>query len=128
MANDFGALGSALYTLLDNASTAPVYNLVAPQGTAWPYVIFQRQDAQDEYTFNSTGIGADYVVKVVGKDLHPTGLERMYDGIHAYLAVTGMTVSGYTLLRMERQASIEYRDPDMFWHVGGLYRIEIWEA
>ncbi len=128
MANDFGALGSALYTLLDNASTAPVYNLVAPQGTVWPYVVFQRQDAQDEHTFDSAGVNADYVVKVVGKDQFPTALERMYDGIHAVIDGAGMPVTGYNLLRMERQTTIEYRDTDMFWHVGGLYRVEIWEA
>jgi hypothetical protein len=40
----------------------------------------------------------------------------------------GMPVTGYNLLRMERQTTIEYRDTDMFWHVGGLYRVEIWEA
>lgn len=125
---DFSALGSAIYTLVDNAATVPVYNAWAPQGSAWPYVIVQRQDAQDEHTFSSQGVAADYLVKVVSKDYWPTAAERMYDAINASIDGHGGSVTGYNLLRFERQSTIEYRDPDNYWHVGGLYRVEVWEV
>ncbi len=133
MANDFAALGSAIYTMIDNATTVPVFNTLAPQGSAWPYVVFQRQDARDEFTFRGRGVLADYVIKVVGRvadnNPSPAPIERIYDRIHgSIVAGSAMAVSGYTLLRMQRQATIEYRDPEMLWHVGGLYQVEIWEA
>lgn len=131
--NDFGALGSAIHTLVSGALAAgglglPAYYAVAPQGTQPPYVIWQRQDGRDEYTFTSGGLNADYVVKVVSKDTWPTGAQRTYDALHGRIQGGGtVTVSGGRLLRFERRATVEYRDPGQFWHVGGLYRVEVWE-
>jgi hypothetical protein len=125
---DFGALGSALYTLVDGATTLPVHYALAPQGQPQPYVIVQRQDGRDEHTFTSKGLTADYVVKVVAKDQWPTAAQRTYDAIHNQIEGGGtVAVSGYNLLRFERQTTIEYQDPGQFWHVGGLYRVEVWE-
>lgn len=125
---DFGALGSALYSLIEGATSLPVFYAKARQGQQPPYVIYQRQDGRDEHTFNSQGVNADYVVKVVSRDTWPTGGQRAYDGIHAQIEGGGtIVVNGYTLLRMERRATIEYQDPGEFWHVGGLYRVEVWE-
>jgi hypothetical protein len=114
--------------LVDGATALPVFYARAPQGTQPPYVIFQRQDGRDEHTFNSKGLNADYVVKVVSKDMWPTGAQRAYDAIHGMIEGGGtVVVSGFNLLRFERQATIEYQDPGQFWHVGGLYRVEVWE-
>ncbi len=128
MASSFSALGSALYMLVDAATTTPVYYGLAPQGQPQPYVIVQRQEGRDEHTFSSQGVSADYVVKVVSREASPTPAQRQYDAIHAQIEGGGtVTVSGYNLLRFERQATIEYQDPGQFWHVGGLYRVEVWE-
>lgn len=128
MASSFSALGSALYTLVDAATTTPVYYGLAPQGTPPPYIILQRQEGRDERTFTGRGVSADYVVKVVSRDSWPTPAQRQYDAIHAQIENGGtVAVSGYNLLRFERQATIEYQDPGQFWHVGGLYRVEVWE-
>lgn len=128
MANDFGALGSALYQLVDGATSLPVYYAMAPQNTPTPYVILQRQAGRDDHTFTSKGIATDYVVKVVGREQWPTGLQRQYDAIHGQVEGGGtVAVNGYNLLRFERQVTIEYQDPGQFWHVGGLYRVEVWE-
>lgn len=123
------ALGSAVYALVDGATTLPAYYATGPQGTAHPYVIVQRQAGRDEHTFNSQGFNADYAVKVVSRDQWPTGATRSYDSLHGGIEGGGtVAVSGYKLLRFERQTTIEYRDPDGYWHVGGIYRAEIWEA
>ena len=39
-----------------------------------------------------------------------------------------VTVTGYNLLRFERQTTIQYQEPAGFWHVGGLYSVQVWEA
>lgn len=128
MANSFTALGSALYQLVDSATTIPVYYALAPQGTVPPYVILQRQEGRDERTFTGTGVSADYVVKVVSREQWPTPAQKVYDAIHGQIEGGGtVAVSGYNLLRFQRQATIEYQDPGQFWHVGGLYRLEVWE-
>lgn len=127
MAHDYGALGSAMYRLVDSATTLPVYGERAPQGTVTPYVIFTLQDLQDQRTFTSHGITADYVVKVVSSDYWPGSALAQYDAIHAAIE-NGGSISGYTLTRMERQSSIMYREPAGFWHVGGLYQVEGWEV
>lgn len=125
---DLGAVGSALYTLVDGATTLPAYYGLAPQGQPHPYVIVQRQTGRDEHTFTGRGVAAEYVVKVVTRDTWPTGAQRAYDGIHGQIEGGGtVAVSGFHLLRFERQSTIEYQDPGQFWHVGGLYRVEVWE-
>ena len=123
------ALGSAVYALVDGATSTPVYYATGPQGTAHPYVIGQRQDGRDERTFAGQGFNADYVIKAVSRDQWPTGALRIYEGVHGSIDGGGTAVvSGYKLLRFERQSTVEYRDPDGYWHVGGIYRAEIWEA
>ena len=125
---DLGALGTAIYTLVDAATTLSVFYGLAPQGQPHPYVIVQRQVGADEHTFNSKGLDADYVVKVVTKDGWPTGAQRAYDAIHGQIEGGGtVTVSVYHLLRLERRSTIEYQDPGQFWHGCGLYRTEVCE-
>lgn len=127
------AIGSAMYTLLDSATSLPVYNERAPQGTVTPYVIFNRQDARDTYTMSGKpSINADYVVKVVSADYGPTAAQSAYDSLHGSINHGGtVTVNGYTLTHFERQSTIQYQEPITgggFWHVGGIYRVQVWEA
>ncbi len=129
------AIGSALYKLIDGATTLSVYNERAPQGSVTPYVVFQRQDARDAYTFgNKASINADYVVKVVSSDYGPTSAQAAYETVHTGINHGGtatVTVNGYTLTHLERQATIQYQEPAAnggFWHIGGIYRVEVWEA
>lgn len=127
------AIGSALNTLLDASTNLNVYNERAPQGSVTPYVIFNRQDARDSYTFGrKASIDADYVVKVVSSDYGPTGAQVAYESLHGSIQFGGtVTVNGYTLTHFERQATIQYQEPVAtggFWHVGGIYRIQVWEA
>lgn len=123
---DYLALGSALYTALDTASTVNVYYALAPQGSATPYCIFQRQTGVHEYTFGtSETVSTDYVVKVVSNRTWAGEAQTIYDGIHTTFNDSVLTVTGYQALRCRRNATIEYRDPDGFWHVGGIYRVDV---
>ena len=71
MATPHAALGSAIATAL-SGGTVGVFDTLAVQGGTPPYVIFQAQSAGDhEYTFSSTGLRADYVVKVLSNRTWP---------------------------------------------------------
>lgn len=126
--SDFAALGSAIRSQLGTAFGASVYYALKPQGVGvYPVIIFQRQSALDGYTFGPNGdeVSADYVVKVVGQDAYPTQLYGLYGSVHAKLQDASLSVTGWTALRCARQSTIEYRDGDGYWHVGGVYRIDL---
>ena len=128
----FSALGSALYTAIGTAigtvTPMAVYESLAPQGSVFPYTLFTQQVARDEYTFTSRGVSASYQVKVVSNRQFASEARTAYDRLHANLQDAPLTVTGYNLLRMRRETTIQYQDPDRFWHVGGIYRIDIEEA
>lgn len=127
--SDFAAIGSALYSRLGTALGGSVYYALGPQNaTSYPCVIMQRQAAVDGYTFgaaNNADVSADYAVKAVGYGLWPTSLYALYGSAHARVNQVALTVTGWTALRCERRSTFEYRDQDGYWHVGGVYRIDI---
>jgi len=126
MATDFQAIGSALYSALGGTAGTAFYGL-APQGQAPPYVTLQRQSANDEYTFDGNGVSADYLVTAISNREWP-GAEAYprYATAHALLQGTQLAVTGYQALRCQRTNTVEYRDQQGYWHVGGVYRIDIW--
>lgn len=135
MTNPAASLGSAVYGVLNAAGTVSVYNTLAPQSATPPYCVFQVQNAGvDEYTFgtaNTTVItSADYLVQVLSNRVWPGEAAEVYTHIHAAMqdAAPGTLLPGYTLLRCRRASSIQFRDPDGYWHVGGVYRIDVQQS
>jgi len=124
----FTALGSALYGAIDAATPLPVYQGIAPQGGAPPYVIFNRQTGRDEYTFSSRGVSATYQVKVLSNRQFSGEAQAAYDSLHEGLQDAVLSVAGYTVRRVRREATVEYMDADRFWHVGGIYRVDVDEV
>lgn len=127
MANDFAAIGSALYSTL-SAGSVSVYYGVAPQGAVPPYCTFSRQSGLDEYTFTDSGVTTDYVVKVFSNRVWPGEAILTYGTIHALLNNKQLSLAGFTGLRCRRMTTIEFRDPEGFWNVGGVYRIDVWQS
>lgn len=126
MATDFAVLGSAIYSALGGTAATPrAFYGVAPQGQPYPVTTINRQAAVDVYTFTSSEVSADYVVKVVSNRQWPGEAYAAYGTVHAALHGATLSVPGFTPLRCERQYTIEYQDSDRFWHVGGIYRVEI---
>lgn len=143
MANEFEAMGSALYGALGTiqytyrtngtattTGTLPTWDTMSLQGTALPYLIYQLQDSLDLYTFGTKhGESADYLVKVVSNRQTPSYQAfAIYDRAHAVLQDAPLTIAGGYPLRVRRTSRIQYQDSDKFWHVGGIYRIDSWEA
>lgn len=128
MANPHAALGSAITSAL-SGGTVSVYDTLAVQGGTPPYAIFQAQNpGEDEYTFTSSGMRADYVLKILSNRTWPGEAQQVYSHLHALLQNAALTVAGYSVLRCRRTSSIKFRDEDGFWHVGGLYRIDLHET
>ncbi len=106
-------------------ATGGVWNTLAPQGTATPYVLYQQTSEIWAYPFGGTIVESVYTVKAVSDQLSPAlggsidarVLERMQNGT--------IGVSGWTLARCAREQSVFYREGDSpaYWHVGGRYRI-----
>lgn len=146
MTNSFSALGSALYSRLGTVSytyntngtatatgTLGTYYALAPQNTNPPYVIVQMASALDDYTFgtatNKHGESMDYIVKVISDRYGPTAQAYgIYGQVHDALQDAPLSVAGNQLLRCRRTSRIEYMDSEKYWHVGGLYRIDVWET
>lgn len=129
MINDFAAFGSAIYNRLSLQGTLGIYNTLAPQGSAAPYVIFQRQAAVDEHTFgDGKGIVTDYVVKVISSHKLIGEAQSLYGPVHTAIEDAPLSATGLNFIRCRRTSTLSYRDPDGYWHVGGIYRIEAWAS
>lgn len=120
---DFLAIGSALHTAC--GTTTPVYYGRIPQGSALPAIIINRQAAIDDRNWDDVLTSCDYQVKAVSFRGWPQEAAAAYEAVHAALDGTVLSVAGYTALRCERTSTIEYEDSGGYWHVGGLYRIEV---
>ncbi len=125
--NAFTALGSALFAACGSATSLSVYQGLAPQGGSVPYAVFNMQTNQDQYTFNTRGLSATYQVKVVSNQYWASSAQTAYDAMHQKLQDAALNVTGYYVQRMRRESMIMYQDPDNFWHVGGIYRIDLQE-
>ena len=130
MANEFSAIGSAIYARIGTAVSVSVYQNQAPQGGTPPYCIYQQQAATEEYVFgngSNSMVDADYVVKVVSNRHWPTEAMQIYDGsVHPRIQAAPLSVAGHALMFCVRVRLIPpYQDSDMFWHVGGMYRITV---
>lgn len=143
MANEFQAMGSALYGRLGTvqytyygSGTVPTtgtlgcYDTVALQQSPLPYVVYQLQDSLALYTFGpKSGESADYAVKVVSNRQTPSAQAyAIYDQLHEELQDAVLVIAGSYPLRCRRTSRFAYPDSDQFWHVGGIYRIDKWEA
>lgn len=129
--SDFSAIASALYSKLGGTAGTVYYALAPVQAgsASVPYVIFERSSGSDEYWFaGAHHVRTEYVVKAVSNRQWPSEAQDMYEDAHAKIQQQGLSVTGYNALRCERTATLEYRDPDGYWHVGGVYRIEVGDS
>ncbi len=143
MANDYAAMGSAIYGRLGTVQytyqtngtatttgTLPTRDTQVKQGTNPPYVIYQMQDSLDMYTFGTvSGESADYLVKVVSDREFPSMQAfAIADTIHANMQDAPLSITGGYTLRCRRISRVQYQDGDRYWHVGGIYRVDRWNT
>lgn len=131
----YGRMGTVAYTYLTNGTvpttgTVGLYDTLAPQTNTPPYVIYQLQDSLDTYTFDAnSGESADYLLKVVSDRLDPTMQAfAIYDQAHNHFQDAPLSIAGGYLLRCRRIGRVQYQDTSKYWHVGGIYRLDVWES
>lgn len=129
------ALNSRLTADLGTAGTlgtlgiTGVYRMQAPQGSVEPYVVYQQLAGVDSYTFNARDARSlVYLVKVV--DVGPSGLRaaQAAERIDVLLTDKGLSLSGFTNLRLRRESDVEYTEVDngkTYQHYGALFRVDV---
>ena len=132
----FTAMGSALYTKLaaGTALTAKlggtaIYDTLAPQGTATPFVIFFQSAGGDDNTSPRRARSLVYTVKAVSSagQLAAGEIDDLVDDL---LHEQCRTVTGWGNYWRARVSDVAYAEESggvLFWHRGGQYRIRIAE-
>ena len=128
MLHPFATIGSALATRLGSAATIPVYQDLSVQGSAPPYAVYSYQTGVDLYTWDGSETQAEYQVKVVSNRENSAEATLLYTSLHTALQDAPLSMpGGVSLLRCRRVTPIKYQDARRFWHVGGIYRVDIIE-
>lgn len=127
-----GRLGTVLYSYRGGGTamisgSVGVYNTLAVQQTTTPYLVFQLQSGIDDYAFgDKREESLDYVVKAVSVRSYPSHeANPIYETAHDALQDAPISVAGYGVMRVRRTSRVRYRDSQGYWHVGGLYRIDL---
>lgn len=125
------AFETGLYTKLNvsaitTLATGGVWNKLAPQGTALPYVIFQWQGGGDRNVTPSRERDLVYTVKAVAADA--AAAEAIDAEIDTLLHGGTLTVSGWTNFLSRREGDVNYSESPAgasVYHVGAMYRFRI---
>lgn len=123
----FGTLtaGTTVTGLLSGA--ASVYDRVAPEGAAFPFVVFNQQ-ASDVENLDAND-RESYYVQVQG--VTTTGFKDSWTialAADALLHDRTLIVSGYTVIWQKRTARVEYAEvtgEGNYYHAGGIYQFRI---
>jgi len=122
----FSVIGSAIAGYLGTAGTVPVYQDLATQGAEPPYVIYSFQSGPDVYVWAGEEVQTEYQVKVVSNRENSAEATRLYKTTHEALQDAPLALpGGVSLLRCRRSALVKYQDSKRFWHVGGIYRVDV---
>lgn len=132
MANLRPNLDAALFTVLNvssltNLATGGVFNSIAPQDTAPPYVVYQSfSKVDDYYAFSKRGGDALYMVKAVTQTPWPKDAATIDSQIDTLLQDATLSITGFTQFVCRRESDIylvENVGGEVYQHQGGMYRI-----
>lgn len=123
-------LEQALYSTIEaalGAGASGVFQDVAPEGQAFPFVVFQLVAAPDTYTFKAR-VKTEYVyqVSVWDQGNDKTRANQLAAEIEAALNDQPLAVSGHMQTRRDDAFSFSQRDAGLAYvQVGGNYRITV---
>lgn len=118
----------ALVALLFSASS--VYHFFAPQGTEFPYVVFNTQTPSTPVRTLSRVAYENIVYQVQGvtKDPSAAGCGDIATQIDAAMSAAPLTVAGFQHMRCTRESDVDYVevvDGVRYNHRGALYRVQV---
>lgn len=140
MATGMNAFGAALYSKLSNTAaltsllsggtaSPSVYEIMAPQSSDPPYVVFQAQAPSTPQRTLSGGTAYEnalYTVKGVTESWSAASAGTIADKIDAALDNAALTVTGYTHMTCHRVQNVDYVEVvegKRFNHRGAVYRL-----
>jgi hypothetical protein len=106
-----------------------IYEGVAPQGTAYPFVVFQTLSTLD---YKPAAGGArvwtacEIMVKVIVEGESYSPASAAYDRIDALIKRATGTIAGGTIIASTRESALAYGEESNgkhYRHLGGTYRI-----
>lgn len=114
MSDKSGALQAALYTAIDAATTANVYDHVpdAADDSVFPYVTLNDLQAIDDSTKTYNGQEIMAVLHVWSRYSGNKEVQDIFDALHTALHNATLTVSGAVAAVCRYEASQIFDDPD----------------
>jgi hypothetical protein len=122
----------ALYTKLNVASVTGagatgVFNRIAPENQALPYVIYQWQGGGDANITPRRSRNLVYTVKAVATTLGAAGaIDSAIDAL-LHMQTISISTGGWATFWVAREQDIAYEEVDprglIIYHTGGMYRI-----
>jgi hypothetical protein len=111
--------------------TQSIYYQVAPQGSRFAYVIFNKQAGTPSYTLGNRAYDDDvWLIKAVGQDADVVASADPVDDIASRLDVLltdgVISISGRTELYLRRMSDLDYAevvDGVAYRHSGSLFRL-----
>jgi hypothetical protein len=122
-------------TTLNNLLATPptgysksIYHQEAPDGAAYPFVIFNKQAGTPTEAFQKPSAFENDTWLIKGIDRSPSAdtAEAIAARLIALLNDGTLSISGGTLLYLRRQSDVEYpevTDGEQFKHAGALFRL-----
>lgn len=134
MSNEVVYVDKWLYGVLSGDATltglvgARIHAYQAPEGTAFPFVLYSFQGGADVAVVGGIRIfnRGVYQVKAVGKGDTMGALQSIADRIDTLLQGASGSVTGGIILACVREQPLAYAEIDnriQYRHLGGLYRI-----
>jgi len=133
MANLRVNLDTAIFDTLNveavtNEATGGVFNSLAPQGTATPFIVFQAMTKVDEYWNFAGGRGGSalYMVKAIDQSPWPKSAGDVDTQIDTVMQDASLSITGHALFVCRRESDIylaEDQNGVIYQHIGGMYRI-----
>lgn len=108
-----------------NSGTLAFYYSKAPLTVKPPFGIIDFNNGSDDYTFTDNGLESTYQIKVISDQTFPFEAASLYADVHTLIQDAPLTFSDFYLMQCRRTSPIQYQDPQGFWHIGGIYEIDI---
>lgn len=104
-----------------------IYFEMAPDGAAFPYVIFARQAETPTYTLGSRAFDEDvWLVKGVDRSDSADAVDNVAERLDALLTDGAISISGRTQLYLRRETGVSYpeeSDGMVYRHHGSNFRL-----
>jgi hypothetical protein len=107
--------------------TKSIYYGIAPQGAAFPFVIFSKQASTPYYALSERALDNDvWLIKGVDRSESADTVDAIASRLDALLTDGTISISGRTQLYLRRESDVDYSeeaDGVAYRHAGSLFRL-----